>query len=324
LNISISGWFDPTTIGNREYNSSGIKTYDLTVHKVPHTKGVLKSDTTPIWKNSSMYAMQQEVQLNESGLYEIHLEVVDNAGEGGNVRSARRFVLFDNSSEIKINDNKPLLVKTAHVENGKYWQTVRKHICVNWTERFYNTYQMVENVLLPIKHSDAILGIFEQLTGPLPIHGTLNAHGVVKFEYSYMINNGSFSKRTTVSHVDQFVCLNISITDGDAVHFRIHSTDIMNNTLMDSVTIFIDTSVPDIENIWLQRNRHGKIYVHNSKELSKMELGFDAFDWESGLKSIHWYLGSTDGGSEISNGTIGIYKLSRNVSISSIWGYICM
>ncbi|XP_062567668.1 LOW QUALITY PROTEIN: uncharacterized protein LOC134229901 [Saccostrea cucullata] len=322
LNISLSGWFDPQKIENRDYNSSGIKMFDVSIYMVPHTKGVLKPDTTAIWKNTSKTSSCQEVMLNQTGLYEIHLEVVDKAGAGGNVRSARRFVLFDNTSKIQINENKPLLVTSAHDVNGKYWQTEKKAICIDWTDRFYNTHHRTNNLLLPIKPSSAFTGVFEQLTGPLPINGTLNVHGIVKFEYSYSINNLS-TERKTVSQLNQFICSNVSISDGDEVKFSIHSLDIMNNTITDSVLILIDTSVPDIENIWLRRNSHGDVYVHNSKELSKMKLKFEAFDSESGIKSIQWYLGSNDGASDLGNGSFGVNVLSRNISCNKIENCYC-
>ncbi|XP_061196785.1 uncharacterized protein LOC133205060 [Saccostrea echinata] len=322
LNISLSGWFDPKRIGNRDYNSSGIKWFDVSIYMVPHTKNKLVPDTTAFWKNISKNSTFHEVTLNETGLYEIHLEVVDNAGAGGNVRSARRFVLFDNTSEIQINENKPLLVTTAHFVNGNYWQTEKKAMCINWTDRFYNTYHKFDNVLLPIKPSSALTGVFEQLTGPLSINGTLNVDGIVKFEYSYRINTIS-SGRKTVSQLSQFICSNVSISDGDEVQFSIHSFDIMNNTLTDSVFVLIDTSVPDIENIWLRRNFHGDVYVHNSKELSKMKLKFDAFDLESGLKTIHWYLGSNSGASDLGNGSFGVNVLSKNISCDKIENCYC-
>ena len=79
--------------------------------------------------------------------------------------------------------------------------------------------------------------------------------------------------------------------------------------------VLFDTSVPDIEDIWLKRSTHGEIYVHNSKELSKLKLYFSAYDTESGLKTIQWYLGLKDGGFEIGNGTIAVNIVPSNVRI---------
>lgn len=40
-----------------------------------------------------------EIELSKCGLYEVNLEVLDTSGEG-NSRVSRRFVLFDNSSNV--------------------------------------------------------------------------------------------------------------------------------------------------------------------------------------------------------------------------------
>lgn len=314
ITISTSGWFDPNTVGKETYNSSGIKIFDISIYKVPHSENMLTPDTSAVLKNESPLPLNFEVQLNETGLYEILLEVVDKAGEGGNVRSARRFILFDNTSKILFNENKPLLVTTAHIQNGKYWQTEKKEICVNWTDRFYNDYHKKNNLLLPIKKSAQFSGVFEQLNGSLSINGTENVNGIVKFEFMYMINNQTVNTEREVSYLNKHVCRNIPIKDGDKVNFTILAVDIMGNNLKDSVIVLIDTSVPDIENVWLRRNKYGEVYVHNSRELSKMKLHFNAYDTESGLKTIHSFLGLQDGGSELGNGTIAVNILTVGVS----------
>lgn len=129
-----------------------------------------------------------------------------------------------------------------------------------------------------------------------------------------MINNQTVNTKKAVNYLNEHVCRNIAIKDGDKVDFTILAVDIMGNSLEDSVVVLIDASVPDIDNIWLRRNKYGEVYVHNSKELSKMKLHFNAYDTESGLKTIHWFLGLKDGGSELGNGTIAVNILTARVS----------
>ena len=67
------------------------------------------------------------------------------------------------------------------------WQTsVSEDICVNWKGRFLNTAMKQNNFLSTIKPdtASAITGHYEQTTGVLPVSGTDNVDGVVKFEVS--------------------------------------------------------------------------------------------------------------------------------------------
>ena len=67
------------------------------------------------------------------------------------------------------------------------WQTsVSEDICVNRKGRFLNTAMKQNNFLSTIKPdtANAITGHYEQTTGLLPVSGTDNVDGVVKFEVS--------------------------------------------------------------------------------------------------------------------------------------------
>ena len=66
------------------------------------------------------------------------------------------------------------------------WQTrVSEDICVNWTGRFLNKAMKQNNFLSTIKPNHSIItGHYEQTTGLLPVSGTDNVGGVVKFEVS--------------------------------------------------------------------------------------------------------------------------------------------
>jgi hypothetical protein len=48
--------------------------------------------------------------------------------------------------------------------------------------------------------------------------------------------------------------------------------------LNDSVSVNIDTSVPEITDIWLVRDGQEQIYVHHSSDLSLMSIRFKSFD----------------------------------------------
>ena len=65
------------------------------------------------------------------------------------------------------------------------WQTdVSRQLCVNWTQRFYNTDMYNNNFLMRVAtdYGREIHGHYDQTSGVLPVSGTANVTGVTKFE----------------------------------------------------------------------------------------------------------------------------------------------
>lgn len=87
--IFIFGWFDLNMVGKEIYNVFGIKVFDISIYKVFYLENMFILDISVVWKNEFFLFLNFEVQLNEIGLYEIFLEVVDKVGEGGNIRLVR-------------------------------------------------------------------------------------------------------------------------------------------------------------------------------------------------------------------------------------------
>lgn len=162
-------------------------------------------------------------------LYAVLLTVKDKAN---NMRRARRFVLYDNSTVIVSSDHSFNITEFMHHNNSS-------QLCISWTKRFHNNKFKFNNFLDPIRPDTAIKGIYDQEVGLLPINGTKNVNGLTAFYFTFMRNNKNVStgKLKEISH--QSVCLTSEIKDGDIITFHLKVEDIMNHTLNDSVTVYI-------------------------------------------------------------------------------------
>ncbi|XP_052238458.1 uncharacterized protein LOC127849748 [Dreissena polymorpha] len=90
--------------------------------------------------------------------------------------------------------------------------------------------------------------------------------------------------------------------------FNIRPVDIADNTFNESRTVYIDRSPPHLTNIWLMKDGYEMLYVHNSTDLSKMQMTFDALDPHSGLQMISWEFGIADTTTVLIGGNIGVVE----------------
>lgn len=311
--IKYRGWIDPFPKSTDQ--ASGIKSFAITVHEV---KDLDKLTLIMDEKGQSYNVSNDEANItlpHEPALYGIALEVLDNAG---NVKSARRFVMFDNSSEIKINFLKHLKVDSANPETNYTWQTHRTRSCLSWDDRYYNSYNYRCNLLRKIQKDfhGVYQGIYEQQTGILPVSGTKNVHGITSFYYSWFKENQKVSTEVAIPNFpDQKLCVDLGVKDGETHTITITSKDLMENTLSENITFYVDASVPDIEEVWLSKDGVRQLFVHNSTDLAQMVLQFKTFDSHSGLYSIEYFLGTSRGGNELAYKTLAVHTLENKVLI---------
>lgn len=311
--IKYRGWIDSFPISTDQ--ASGIKGFAITVHEV---KELDKLTLIMDEKGQSYNVSNDEANItlpHEPALYGIALEVLDNAG---NVKSARRFVMFDNSSEIKINFLKHLKVDSASPETNYTWQTHRKRSCLSWDDRYYNSYNYRCNLLRKIQKDfhGVYQGIYEQQTGILPVSGTKNVHGITSFYYSWFKENQKVSTEVAIPNFpDRKLCVDLGVKDGETHTITITSKDLMENTLSENITFYVDASVPDIEEVWLSKDGVRQLFVHNSTDLAQMVLQFKTFDSHSGLYSIEYFLGTSRGGNELAYKTLAVHTLENKVHI---------
>lgn len=289
------GWSDPYPEKGSSSLASGIEAFELSVYEMESSSTVLMRDRTVIGKpvivNSNETSFDLYLPDKNPMVYAILLEVKDIAN---NVRQARRFVLYDNSSKLRHDNHKPILVTTASNTTGLLWQVNHKQLCFSWKGRFYNDEYTRYNPLLPIKQEayGAIKGHYEQIYGSLSVNGTTNINGITSFNYSLYRNNVTKLSGIINNISSEFICLNSLKADGDTFIFNLQASDIMNNTINDSAVVYIDRSVPEIQDVGIiDRHQHTQMYVHNSKDLSTMSIQFTAYDIHSGLKEMKWAFG---------------------------------
>ncbi|KAH3710245.1 hypothetical protein DPMN_069717 [Dreissena polymorpha] len=161
-----------------------------------------------------------------------------------------------------------------------------------------------------------IIGVYEQITGLLPVKGTTNVHGIIQYYVSWNVNGGAYTSEHLVpDFVKQTFCTSLNFNDGETYTFNIRSIDIVGNTYNESRTVFIDRSHPHINNVWLEKDGYKGLFVHNTTDLSKMQMTFEALDPHSGLKFIHWIFGTSDTSTELLRGNIAVGRMT-NVSQS--------
>ncbi|KAK3103998.1 hypothetical protein FSP39_023536 [Pinctada imbricata] len=251
-------------------------------------------------------------------LYEILLEVKDVAD---NVRKTRRFALFDNSSNIELDQNSPLRATSASSQTKFIWQTNLKMVCFSWNGRYVNKLHVNGQFLTRIESDEDISKHYEQTTGLLPVNGTRNINGITSYNFTLHRNSAVVKEGVVHNFTSERVCINTKISDGDNVTFELTASDIVSHVTTESTYLLVDSTVPDLGEIYLERNGEKRLFVHSEKDLSTMKLHFEAFDVHSGMHEIQWSLRASENNVLLGMGAISIIRLSKNVTCSSSFCY---
>ena len=317
FHISFSGWTDPVPNGGKQTHASGIQSFEVKVLEVPPSKNNLVVDVTtkPVYLrlvDKTIDSMVIQVNVSDQPvLYCILLEVKDVAD---NVQQARRFLLYDNTTFIEPMPGKHFRVTSASKDTSFTWQTHHNDVCLDWKDYFYNKFYFDNELLNPIKSDrhGLITGVYDQIDGILPTAGTPNVNGIVEYRFSWALDDNDLSTETRVPNFrNQTYCQHFVLKDGETYKLNIKAIDIANNSYEESRTVHIDRSVPYIENMWLRKGDYKTLFVHNDKDMSKMNLYFEAFDQHSGIRNIDWFFGITDAGSELAQGSVTVGRINK-------------
>jgi len=315
--VTFTGWSDPVPSGGASVTASQIESYEIRVNEVSPSKGINKVDYTTNFLSIKVNHTITDITLNLTSdtprLYCLTLEVKDVAD---NVRQCRRFILMDATTFIETNPDQPFQFTSASPDTGFSWQTHHNNICLTWKEYFFNKFYLYNELFNGVEANTLISENYEQISGEIPVSGTPNVHGIVKYMVSWKLNDGPFSQEIEVpDFLNQTYCQLLPLTDGETYIFNVRPFDIVGNTHNESRTVFIDQSVPQITEIWLEKDGYDQLFVHDSTDLSKMQMTFDAFDAHSGILKIHWRFGIADTSTELISEHLSVVK-SQNVSIS--------
>ena len=266
--------------------------------------------------NATETSLMINISSDKPQLFCVTLEVKDAAG---NIRQVRRFFLFDNNTYILSRSDKPFYVSSASKSTDHTWQTHHNSTCLKWKNHFYNQFYFANKLLNEIESdpNGMISGIYEQTKGTLPVNGTSNVDGIVKFMVSYSSSsniNGSFSKEVEVLDLfSQSFCKTIAIKDGETYIFNVRAVDIVNNSLTEQRAVHIDSSLPVVNNIWLVKDGYQGYYVHSQTDLSRTIIQLNVYDLHSGIKMIEWFFGNSDSSDTIDKGSTVAMKLAQVV-----------
>ncbi|XP_052789244.1 uncharacterized protein LOC128223855, partial [Mya arenaria] len=314
-NVKFNGWMDPVPPGGEPRTASSIESYEIRVNEVLPSKGTLKVDYTTNILSTKVNHTVKNMDLNLTSdtprLFCLTLEVKDVAD---NVRQCRRFILYDNTSSIKVWNEKPFRFTFASPATNYTWQNDHNDICISWKDYFYNDFYIHNKLLNPIESDPhgLITGSYDQITGEIPISGTSNVYGIIAYYVSWSLNNGSFPADIPApTFTNQSFCKDLNVKDGDTYTLNVKAIDIAGHTLSDNRTVFIDRSAPHLSDIWLEKDGYEMLFVHSSTDLSKMKITFHALDKHSGISSVAWIFGSAKSDKELVSWQIGGQKVTE-------------
>ncbi|KAL4218473.1 hypothetical protein ACF0H5_023207 [Mactra antiquata] len=314
--VYFEGWFDPIPVGGSVVQASQIDSYVIRVNEVNPSSDVSTVDyTKPFFSNKTtadVNEMTLSLTSDSPRLYCITLEVTDVAK---NTRQARRFILFDKTTFIESRNDSPFVVSSASSQTEFKWQTNHHDICLSWKDHFFNRYYLDNKLLNPIapEPNGLIQGVYEQFQAPLSVNGTPSVDGITSFMFSWNVDGGPMSSEISVpDFLHQTFCKDLGVKDGELYTIQIRPIDIVGHTYAETRTVAIDRSAPHIKNIWLTKDGKHTLFVHDSRDLSKLVLTFDATDLHSGISSIKYTFDASDGSINCTTGMLKVNKLTNS------------
>ncbi|XP_052232523.1 angiopoietin-1 receptor-like [Dreissena polymorpha] len=259
---------------------------------IPHTSGTIQyPQYTP----------------SAPGVYSVLLEVRDFSN---NSRIARRFVLYDATSSVSLNNaTAKLYVSSAVEETGYTWQTPaatgnQVTVSVAWPNYFVNHVHedglfLGEIEQYPIQFNeiqdDGVLSSQKYVADALDDNEEPrtrkvipNFHGIIKYEIVWQPTadtNEPTSGWEKIPMKESFTATR-TLVDGDTLRVWIRATDIMGNAKADSTVVKIDGTPPI-----LQTNLTGKDYgltrnIADGPYNFSSKITFAASDGSSGVHKI--------------------------------------
>lgn len=295
---------------------SGLWEYYVEVFKLspdPYKRLVEMEPLKPVFAKNITHEeniVYPSYRPREPGMYSVLMEARDNAN---NSRIARRLVLFDDMSDITLNDNKTdgkLYVSSAVEETGYMWQTTVQggtvHIDVVWENHFIN--EIIEdNYLLnvvepyPVQfkelQDDGLLSSQKFVNDSLDDHegerkrdAIENFHGIVKFEVAKVLtidDEEPTSGWETITPFQEKTSFTEKLADGSRVRVWVRATDVMGNIKTDSTLVTFDGTPPKLSKPGTPGSDHRFApNVPNASFNYTSRIYFVATDDESGVHKI--------------------------------------
>ncbi|CAH1250571.1 Hypp8876 [Branchiostoma lanceolatum] len=296
-----SGWGD---------TGSGIQSYHMAIYRMDGSQGDTLRESFTAMYEATLESSVGEYAINmagqDPGVFSAVLVVEDASGgnEVGNLKRARRFFIFDDSSDITVDHDAGLAevgnmwLSSALEETDYVWQSnLDEEIVLQYQDHFIQHTHHNGNFLNGIREYPQLDNDYDDVdTTERSRQPIVNEQGIVTFETSVHVDHagGTTKEPGTWTDVDDLHAgtqtFTIAREDGDTVTVYTRATDIVGNQQTDEVSIHVDSSPPIIEDFWLEKNGVEGITVHNSRELYDCLVKFTAYDIHSGLYTISWRL----------------------------------
>lgn len=248
----------------------------------------------------------------QSGMYSYILNVIDRAN---NSQYARTLVLYDAKSSITTDDSSPMVATSAAEETNNKWQNnLTNLISVSWKSHFRNDFLESNKLLRPVSpykyfnshvnFHKAVPDNLEDKDGMRTLKGITNAHGVVKFQYTFRHSNqGNDPPNDWRDPTDNFLSQTASFDairkNGDSLNVWVKAIDILGNDKIDMMQVYFDETPPEfLEDIEFIKNIENSTLPFSS--LFMVKTG----DLDSGIYKIEWKLKSNNTGSVFKSGFI--------------------
>ena len=98
--------------------------------------------------------------------------------------------------------------------------------------------------------------------------------GVVKFDINYTVTGPNVSSFQSFSDVPDILqeseVIDVTWQDGQKMDITVRATDIIGEYIDDIITIYKDTTKPEIENLWLSYGNKTDLFVQRLEDFTTM------------------------------------------------------
>ena len=298
VRVQWGGWLD---------EPAGIRSYTINVYRMSESGGVLRETLPAVARSkvneSEEIAYKSAFNVSE-GAYSVVMTMMDVAG---NVRHSRRVFLVDVTSQLLVDNSTSLRVESAVPETGFLWvNSTTTPLLVSGRGHFYNTHLRTQNLLAPVaNYSPPIATEYDHplYSGLYPRSGTPNALGVTQLRYHLSIDREGgmaeesllepavFEHSTPDLGLEAAQLETAQLEDGDSVRVWFQASDYVNHVAVDSVLFHVDSSPPELYDLWLEWNGVTQLALHGTETLLDLNIEFSTRDPHSSIFSVQYWIG---------------------------------
>ncbi|ESO83749.1 hypothetical protein LOTGIDRAFT_168990 [Lottia gigantea] len=281
--LSWDGWMD---------DDGGIGVYEIEVFSLKPAGDVLVIGESV--QNHYTTSKNLTFYLTTPSAYAIIFTTKDKAG---NTQTARRILIFDDSSNITTTHNSQFLATTALPSTNYVWQQNHGPVTIDWENRYINTKHHNGKYLAGVEQYHDVSSEYDDNNGTRTVEPVDNVLGIVLYKtyYGIDVQGGSTIQPTdtdftTTGNLNQSITISPTLQDGDTVKFYIRAYDIVDFYLEEIISLYFDTSPPVVKDLWLTKGDKVDISIHEFQDLNKLVIEWIAYDLHSGLETVVWKL----------------------------------